>query len=125
MGSTLVTIARDVKIQVEFNPAQVNAYRLIGYENRVLRAEDFNNDQKDAGDMGAGHTVTALFEIVPNSVDVEVPTVDPLKYQQPRQVSTHSTNGDLLNIKIRYKDPEGDTSRLMEIPFSRQMQHFE
>jgi Ca-activated chloride channel homolog len=116
MAGTLVTIAKDVKIQIEFNPAQVNAYRLIGYENRVLRNEDFNNDLKDAGDMGAGHTVTALFEVVPNGVDVPVPGVDPLKYQTPagqaRPVSTRET----LTLKIRYKDPEGSQSRLLEVP---------
>src|SRR5262249_43680266 len=87
MGGTLVTIAKDVKIQVEFNPAQVNAYRLIGYENRVLRNEDFNNDLKDAGDMGAGHTVTALFEVVPHGVEVAASSVDPLKYQAQRELA--------------------------------------
>src|SRR6185295_8604983 len=73
------------KVLVEFNPAQVNAYRLIGYENRVLQSQDFNDDTKDAGDMGAGHTVTALFEIVPQGVEISVPGVDPLRYQQPSQ----------------------------------------
>ena len=116
MSGTLITVAKDVKVQVEFNPAQVNAYRLIGYENRVLHHQDFNDDKKDAGDMGAGHTVTALFEIVPRGVEVRIPTVDPLKYQQSTQPNAHSTNGEVLNVKIRYKDPEGDTSRLMEIP---------
>src|SRR5919107_1507840 len=87
-GATLVTVAKDVKIQVEFNPAAVAAYRLIGYENRVLRSEDFNNDKKDAGEIGAGHTVTALYEIVPPDVPFEVPGVDPLKYQQPVKPQT-------------------------------------
>jgi len=81
MGGTLVTIAKEVKIHVEFNPAEVNAYRLIGYENRILRSEDFNNDLKDAGDMGSGHAVTALFEVAPRSVDVGTSTLDALKYQ--------------------------------------------
>ncbi len=117
MGGTLVTIAKDVKIQIEFNPAQVNAYRLIGYENRVLRNEDFNNDQKDAGDMGAGHTVTALFEIVPNGVDVPVPGVDPLKYQTPATTArAASSTRETLTLKIRYKDPEGSQSKLLELP---------
>src|SRR5437899_2678813 len=124
MGSTLVTIARDVKIQVEFNPAQVNAYRLIGYENRVLRAEDFNDDRKDAGDMGAGHTVTALFEVVPKSVEIEIPGVDPLKYQKPTQPVEASNNGEILHLKIRYKEPEGNTSRLLEMPVFSQAGSF-
>ena len=80
-GGTLVTIAKDVKIQVEFNPAAVAAYRLIGYENRMLRNEDFNDDKKDAGEIGAGHSVTALYEIVPAGVEIDAPAVDPLKYQ--------------------------------------------
>ena len=84
-GSTLVTVAKDVKIQVEFNPAQVGAYRLVGYENRRLKARDFNDDTKDAGEMGAGHTVTALYEIVPPDAlgDINNGGVDPLKYQRP------------------------------------------
>jgi Ca-activated chloride channel homolog len=116
MGGTLVTIAKDVKIQIEFNPAQVNAYRLIGYENRVLRNEDFNNDLKDAGDMGAGHTVTALFEVVPAGVDIAVPGVDPLKYQTPSAPVRSSSTRETLTLKIRYKDPEGSESKLMEVP---------
>ncbi len=115
MGGTLVTVAKDVKIQVEFNPAQVNAYRLIGYENRVLRNEDFNNDLKDAGDMGAGHTVTALFEVVPNGVEIAVPGVDPLKYQTSA-VPARSFPRETLTLKIRYKDPEGSQSKLLEVP---------
>lgn len=82
IGGTLVTIAKDVKIQIEFNPTKVNAYRLIGYENRLLRNEDFNDDTKDAGEIGAGHTVTALYEIVPAGVNIQTPSVDPLKYQK-------------------------------------------
>jgi Ca-activated chloride channel family protein len=118
-GSTLVTVAKDVKLQIEFNPRFVGAYRLIGYENRVLRKEDFNNDRKDAGEMGAGHAVTALYEIVPAGRPMPGDGVDPLKYQpQPeapaKPVSSNST--EVMNIKIRYKAPEGDTSRLLEFP---------
>ena len=112
-GATLVTIAKDVKIQVEFNPARVSAYRLIGYENRMLRARDFNDDKKDAGEIGAGHTVTALYEVVP--VGVKAPqagTVDPLKYQKPA-LSAAAASGELLTLKLRYKEPAGSTSKLL------------
>jgi Ca-activated chloride channel family protein len=118
-GSTLVTVAKDVKLQVEFNPAFVSAYRLIGYENRLLKKEDFNNDRKDAGEMGAGHVVTALYEIVPAGEPAPSGAVDPLKYQQPveppaRTIATNSN--ELTNIKVRYKAPDGDASRLLEFP---------
>jgi Ca-activated chloride channel family protein len=116
MSGTLLTIAKDVKIQVEFNPAEVNAYRLIGYENRALRHEDFNDDKKDAGDMGAGQTVTALFEVVPRGVEVQISAVDQLKYQQRTLDMRRAANGEILNVRIRYKDPDGNTSRLMETP---------
>ena len=116
MSGTLVTVAKDVKIQVEFNPKEVNAYRLIGYENRALRHEDFNDDKKDAGDMGAGHSVTALFEIVPRGVKIQIPGVDPLKYQQPAQPNRTAPDGEILNLKIRYKEPDGNASRLLEAP---------
>ncbi len=116
MGSTLVTIAKDVKIQVEFNPAEVNAYRLIGYENRVLEHQDFNDDTKDAGEIGSGHTVTALFEVVPTGVDMPLPGIDPLKYQTPAERSTRTESGELLTMKVRYKEPDGDESKLMEVP---------
>jgi Ca-activated chloride channel family protein len=121
IGATLVTIAKDVKIQVEFNPAKVAAYRLIGYENRILQAQDFNDDTKDAGEIGAGHTVTALFEVVPAGVAFEQPDVDPLRYQAPRPgraadgASRRSSN-ELLNVKIRYKAPDSDTSTPFEVP---------
>ncbi len=118
MSGTLVTIAKDVKIQIEFNPAQVNSYRLIGYENRLLAKEDFNNDKKDAGEIGAGHTVTALYEVVPAGMTPdETPAVDPLKYQRPaKPTSTAARSDELLTLKLRYKQPEGDTSRLLTVP---------
>jgi Ca-activated chloride channel homolog len=116
MSGTLLTIAKDVKIQVEFNPAEVNAYRLIGYENRALRHEDFNDDKKDAGDMGAGQTVTALFEVVPRGVEVQISAVDQLKYQQRALDARRAANGEILNVRIRYKDPDGNTSQLIETP---------
>jgi Ca-activated chloride channel family protein len=116
MGSTLVTVAKDVKIQVEFNPAEVRAYRLIGYENRVMRHEDFNDDRKDAGDMGAGHAVTALFEVVPAGVAISLPGVDALRYQPVAAPDRNVRGGELLNLKIRYKEPEGNTSELLEFP---------
>jgi Ca-activated chloride channel family protein len=107
-GATLTTIAKDVKIQVEFNPAVVSAYRLIGYENRALRNEDFNNDRKDAGEMGAGHSVTALYEIIPVGVDL----VDPLKYQPRSQLPRDADTTEAATVKVRYKAPGADVSRL-------------
>jgi Ca-activated chloride channel homolog len=115
-GSTLVTIAKDVKLQVEFNPRHVAGYRLIGYENRLLRPEDFNDDKKDAGEIGAGHTVTALYEIVPAGSDLPGPSVDPLRYQAPPPPvaqSAGSHSNELLTVKLRYKQPEADDSRLI------------
>ena len=111
-GGTLVTVAKDVKLQVEFNPQTVAAYRLIGYENRVLQDQDFNDDQKDAGDLGAGHSVTALYEIVPVGERIEVPGVDPLKYQRP-PASSGAHSDELVTVKLRYKLPEAETSTLM------------
>jgi len=116
INSTLVTIAKDVKIQIEFNPLQVSAYRLIGYENRLLRQEDFNDDSKDAGEIGAGHTVTALYEIVPAGRGLQIPGVDPLKYQTPMGTTGVAQSGELLTLKLRYKQPDGETSRLLEFP---------
>lgn len=116
-GSTLFTIAKDVKIQVEFNPAKVQAYRLVGYENRMLAAEDFNDDNKDAGELGSGHTVTALYEVIPVGVkDDFTKTVDPLKYQSnDRKIS--ADNGDeIMTIKLRYKKPDEEISRLITHP---------
>ncbi|HVT28533.1 MAG TPA: von Willebrand factor type A domain-containing protein, partial [Lacipirellulaceae bacterium] len=123
MTGTLVTIAKDVKIQVEFNPARVGGYRLIGYEDRMLRTEDFNDDKKDAGEIGAGHTVTALYELVPAGKHVEVGPVDKLKYQPDAtanspadQKATSMIAKELLTLKMRYKAPDGDTSKKLEWP---------
>lgn len=112
IGATLLTIAKDVKIQIEFNPAKVKSYRLIGYENRLLRDEDFNDDRKDAGEIGAGHTVTALYEIVPTDSEEETTGVDPLKYQTRNTVSGKFEN-EMLTIKLRYKEPRETESKLM------------
>jgi Ca-activated chloride channel homolog len=116
MGATLDTIAKDVKIQVEFNPLQVAGYRLLGYENRMLAAQDFNDDQKDAGEIGAGHTVTALYEIVPTGVDVEVPGIEDLRYQTARQPATAAFTDEILHLKLRWKAPTSDTSKLKTVP---------
>ncbi|PLX10018.1 MAG: hypothetical protein C0594_05510 [Marinilabiliales bacterium] len=107
---TLFTIAKDVKIQIEFNPAKVKAYRLIGYENRMLKKEDFNDDTKDAGEIGAGHTVTALYEIIPADSEEKVGDSDDLIYQ----TSTVKASNDLMTLKLRYKEPDGDVSKLIE-----------
>jgi Ca-activated chloride channel family protein len=109
-GSTLVTVARDVKIQVEFNPRTVSAFRLIGYENRVLAHEDFNDDRKVAGDIGAGHTVTALYEVLPVGVPLGSVTIDALKYQLPRVATAAAGSGELAAVKLRYKAPDAATS---------------
>jgi Ca-activated chloride channel family protein len=113
-GSTLVTIAKDVKIQVEFNPRTVSSYRLIGYENRLLNDEDFNDDRKDAGEIGAGHSVTAIYEIVPAGAEMDYPLIDPLKYSAaPIPVSAaHRFDDELMTVKLRYKAPDGDKSKL-------------
>ena len=113
-GGTMFTIAKDVKIQVEFNPELVQSYRLIGYENRLLNKEDFNDDKKDAGELGAGHTVTALYEIVPVGVEFENKSVDPLKYQkQEQEVKAGKYGSELMTVKIRYKEPDGNKSKLL------------
>jgi len=115
-GSTLFTIAKDVKLQVEFNPAVAKAYRLIGYENRMLASEDFNNDKKDAGELGAGHTVTALYEIIPASDedDAMVHNVDALKYQP--ETAPVDNSKEIMTIKLRYKQPQGEVSKLLTHP---------
>ncbi len=114
MGGTLHTIAKDVKIQVEFNPQNVQAYRLIGYENRLLADEDFNNDKKDAGELGSGHTVTALYEVIPTGVEIDnnLTDVDPLKYQTPTN-PVNGFNDEIMTVKLRYKQPDGDQSKLI------------
>ena len=122
INGTLMTIAKDVKIQVEFNPARVASYRLIGYEKRMLRKEDFNNDKVDAGEIGAGHTVTALYEVVPagsGAADpaASVPPVDPLKYGTNRTDTTNASP-DMVTVKLRHKKPEGETSELTERSFT-------
>jgi Ca-activated chloride channel family protein len=114
-GGTLFTIAKDVKIQVEFNPALVSGYRLIGYENRMLEAEDFNNDKKDAGEIGSNHSVTALYEIIPAGKEsASLHTVDELKYQKAKEIKSTSNSDELMTVKFRYKEPDGNTSKLIE-----------
>ncbi len=110
MGGTLVTIAKDVKVQIEFNPKHVKGYRLIGYENRMLAKEDFDDDLKDAGELGAGHTVTALYELIPAGSDLMVPTAGDLKYQKTQVVDSD----ELMTVKLRYKNPNEDESRLIK-----------
>ena len=118
LEGTLVTVAKDVKVQVEFNPTRVKSYRLLGYENRALRDRDFNDDQKDAGDVGAGHQVTVIYEIEPASPSLA--GVDPLRYQvQPaaseaREKAPHAD--ELFLLRLRYKAPDGDQSKLLELP---------
>jgi Ca-activated chloride channel family protein len=117
LSSTLFTIAKDVKIQVEFNPATVLEYRLIGYENRMLAREDFNNDKVDAGDIGAGHRVTALYEVIPVG---QTGRLDPLRYTQQLPAAADARAGnELANVKLRYKKPESDTSQLLEYPIAK------
>jgi Ca-activated chloride channel family protein len=131
MSGTTITIAKDVKIQIEFNPAEIAGYRLIGYENRILAAEDFSNDKKDAGEIGAGHTVTALYEIIPVGVQPEQgngPAKEPLKYQAAEvasgataaqvKLSDAAKSGELLTLKLRFKQPDGHKSELREIPLT-------
>ena len=115
-GATLVTVAKDVKIQVEFNPAKVGAYRLVGYENRLLNREDFNNDRKDAGEIGAGHTVTALYELAPPGASIDGTDVDPLKYQEEPRANGSGRSEEVMTVKLRYKQPTADRSQLITIP---------
>lgn len=112
MGGTLFTVAKDVKLQVEFNPAYIKGYRLIGYENRLLNTEDFNDDTKDAGEIGAGHRVTALYEIVQTTSEQEIPETD-LKYQTDKEPID---SNEWLTINIRYKEPKKDKSKLISVP---------
>jgi len=121
-GGTLFTVAKDVKIQVEFNPAYVQAYRLVGYENRLLAAEDFNNDAKLGGDMGVGHSVTAIYEIVPVGVKSSIiGTVDALKYQDNKNAAQGTLNGELATVKFRYREPESDKSKSQQVIVSNKM----
>ncbi|CAI8985124.1 Ca-activated chloride channel homolog [Pseudomonas chlororaphis] len=121
LGSTLAVVAKDVKLQVEFNPAQVSEYRLLGYENRALKREDFNNDKVDAGEIGAGHTVTALYEIVPKG---EQGWLEPLRYGQAQASSESNIKGDeLAMLRVRYQAPQGGGSRLIERPILASQQH--
>ncbi|HXT57294.1 MAG TPA: von Willebrand factor type A domain-containing protein [Pirellulales bacterium] len=112
-GGTLLTIAKDVKLQLEFNPSKVAAYRLVGYENRLLRDEDFNDDAKDAGEIGAGHTVTAFYELVPAGGESPAAPVDPLKYQKTVEPAEAAASDEILTLKLRYKEPEGAKSKLL------------
>lgn len=112
MGGTLLTIAKDVKLQIEFNPAKVKGYRLVGYENRLLNNEDFNDDKKDAGELGSGHTVTAIYEIIPAGSPELIASVDNLKYQQTT-ASTASGSNEVMTIKFRYKEPKESNSQLI------------
>jgi len=121
-AGTLLPIAKDVKIQIEFNPAAVKAYRLIGYENRALQAEDFNDDRKDAGEIGAGHSVTAFYEVIPAGLDSDLPDVDELKYQKSQ---TRTENSDeMLTLKIRYKDPKESESKLLSRVLANERKDF-
>jgi Ca-activated chloride channel family protein len=115
---TLFTIAKDVKIQVEFNPAKVQAYRLIGYENRLLQNQDFNDDKKDAGEIGSGHSVTALYEIIPTGIksDVKLPEVDPLRYQRSNVPNSDASGDEMMLVKLRYKLPQDNNSQLISQP---------
>lgn len=112
MGGTMHTIAKDVKIQVEFNPNKIASYKLIGYENRLLNDEDFNDDTKDAGELGSGHTVTALYEVVMKGSDESIRSVDPLRYRNEETIEKPSSN-EVLTVKFRYKAPQGKTSKLI------------
>lgn len=115
-GGTLFTVAKDVKLQIEFNPAKVQAYRLLGYENRLMAKEDFNNDQKIGGDMGVGHTVTALYEIIPAGVhDNFTNSVDPLKYQKTKENLVSNNSSEMVTIKFRYKTPDTDKSKMEKV----------
>ena len=127
-GGTIYTVAKDVKLQIEFNPAFVQSYRLIGYESRLLNKEDFNDDTKDAGEMGAGHVVTALYEIIPVGVEGSYGSVDKLKYQPEKNEKQEGklmgsnlkrmsdNSNELLTVKLRYKEPDGEKSKKIELP---------
>ena len=129
LGSTLLAIAKDVKVQIEFNPVYIHSYRLIGYENRVLAKEDFEDDTKDAGELGAGHTVTALYEIIPegqvnprdqvisrNLVEENKADSKDLKYQETTITEQAYASSEIMTLKFRYKKPDQETSILIEVP---------
>jgi Ca-activated chloride channel family protein len=122
--ANLVPIANDVKVQVEFNPAHVQAYRLIGYENRLLNHQDFNNDAKDAGDMGAGHSVTALYEIVPHGVQIDMPKMNGLKYQEQAKLTLDAKGNEVLSVGVRYLPPTEKQSRLVTAVVTKQSRPF-
>lgn len=125
-GGTLFTVAKDVKVQVEFNPAHVQAYRLIGYENRMLEAADFTNDHELGGDMGVGHVVTALYEVVPiGATGSLIGSVDPLKYQTPTARPNIKHSDELATVKFRYKEPDGDASKLKQAVVSNRALHLD
>ena len=126
LTGTLFTIAKDVKIQVEFNPAKVAEYRLIGYENRVLADKDFNDDTKDAGEIGAGHTVTALYELTPvgRGASETKPAVDPLKYQDKPALAEAASGKEVMTVKLRYKLPKSDESTLIVLPVEERVEWF-
>ena len=125
MGGTLFTIAKDVKIQIEFNPAKVKSYRLIGYENRLLNKEDFNDDKKDAGELGSGHTVTALYEITLFDSQESTSNVDALKYQTIITNESAKDSNEILTVKVRYKRPESDNSQLITMPVTEILIEFD
>jgi Ca-activated chloride channel homolog len=122
LGATLLTVAKDVKIQVEFNPAKIQAYRLIGYENRTLQSQDFNNDKKDAGELGAGHTVTALYEVVPTGINSNAVqgNIDPLKYQNQQITQNAANSNEIMQVKLRYKPPQSEKSQLLSYAIADQ-----
>jgi Ca-activated chloride channel family protein len=123
-GGTMYTIAKDVKLQVEWNPQVVKGYRLIGYEDRIMSKEDFNDDKKDAGELGSGHTVTALYEIIPVDSKEKLPSVDSLKYQ-PQQNAVSTYSNEVMTVKLRYKNPKEDKSRLLSFTMKNETTAFE
>ncbi|MDD4310468.1 MAG: DUF3520 domain-containing protein, partial [Candidatus Cloacimonetes bacterium] len=125
MASTLYTIAKDVKLQIEFNPAHVKAYRLIGYENRLLNKEDFKDDSKDAGELGAGHNVTAVYEIIPTASKESIPELDDLKYQELKISETARNSPEALTVKLRYKLPDSESSLPLDVPVMNKTKNLE
>ena len=125
MGGTLLTIAKDVKIQIEVNSAKVKAYRLLGYESRIMAKEDFDNDKKDAGELGAGHTVTAFYEIIPTGSDEKIPGIDPAKSQTATSNISKVKSDELMTVKLRYKRPAGSESKLLSQPLVDQETPFD